>query len=489
VAQAHQVHENYKAEGKSDALHSVYEGSKPTHTGDNTMETQGIAPIPESNRYGSVKRIFAIWFTPNMELSGVFIGTLAVLFGLGFGLGFVAIVIGTIIGALPVAIMCAWGPKTGTGQLPLARLPFGKSVLIPSAVQWLSAVGWIALGSLFGGQAAQLLFHVPFWFGLAIVLFFVATISIFGYEYIQRAQTWGAAIMIILFAFLTVRIFFFHNVVLPSNTVHGPALVGAFVLMVTIALSSSLSWASYASDYSRYLKPNTSSAAVFWYSMGGMVLSYIWVLTIGLAGASILTDQTAGGVRTLVGGGALGEVALATIVLAEIISSSMNDYSASLAFQTLGVRIKRPFISLLVMFIAFVTVLYMNSGNLSSKFENILLFASYWLAPFCAIVMIDWYYHKRKYTADYLKTALAFNNLKFGWAAIISFLIGFAAMIPFMDTSLVVGYVSHKLQGADLAFYVGFIVAGLLYFVLRRWAPVGDTKNSTVKPQVASSTT
>lgn len=462
------THENYKAGGKSTGLHNVYEGSRPTHTGDNTMETQGIAPIPENNRYGSAKRLFSIWFTPNMELSGVFIGTLAVVFGLGFGLGLLSIVIGTTIGALPIAIMSAWGPKTGTGQLPLSRLPFGKSVLLPSAIQWLSAIGWIALGSLFGAQAAQLLFHVPFWLGLLIVLFGVALISIFGYEYIQRAESWGAKIMIILFAFLTYQIFFAHKVTLPHNTVHGAALAGAFVLMVTVSLGSAFSWASYASDYSRYLKPNTSSLAIFWYTMGGTVLSYIWVLILGLAGASVLTNQTAGGVQKLVGGGALGAVALAGVVIAEIISSSMNDYSASLAFQTFGIRIKRPFISLVVMIISFATVLYLNGGNLSGKFENILLFTAYWLSPFCAIVMIDWHYNKKKYTPTFLKKAMAFNNLKFGWPAIISFVIGFLVMIPFMDTSLIVGPVAHMLQGADLAFYVGFVVTAILYYVLRK---------------------
>lgn len=462
------VHENYKDGGSNDALHTVYEGNKPSHTGDNVMETQGISPIPENNRYGSVKRMFSIWFTPNMELSGVFIGTLAVVFGLGFQLGLLAILIGTILGALPNAILCTWGPKTGTGQLPLSRLPFGKSVWLPSAVQWLSAIGWIALGALFGGQAMQLLFHVPFWLGLLIMLIFVALISIYGYEYIQRAEWWGAALMIVLFAFLTYRIFFGHTVVLPTNTVHGTALLGSFVLMVTVALGSAFSWASYASDYSRYLKPNTSSTQIFWYTMGGTVLSYIWVLTLGLAGASVLTNQTAGGVRELVGGGVLGVLALAAVVCAQIISSSMNDYSASLAFQTFGIRIKRPFISLIVMFIAFVTVLYLDNGDIASKFQNLLLFTAYWLAPFVAIVMIDWHYNKKKYTPAYLKNAMAFNNLKVGWPALISFVVGFLAMVPFMDTSLIVGSIAHRLQGADLAFYVGFLVGGALYLILRR---------------------
>src|SRR5260370_31030954 len=113
-----------------------------------------MAPIPEDNRYGGVHRMFTVWFTPNMELSGVFTGTLAVLFGLGFQLGLVAIILGTIIGSLPVAILCTWGPKTGTPQVPLARLPSGKSIVVPGTVHSLSSIASNALVRPFRGKAS-----------------------------------------------------------------------------------------------------------------------------------------------------------------------------------------------------------------------------------------------------------------------------------------------------------------------------------------------
>jgi len=447
----------------------VFEGRRPTHTGDTALETQGMAPIPEDQRYGGTWRMMTVWFTPNMELSGVFIGTLAVVFGLGFQLGLIAIIAGTIIGAVPVAILCTWGPKTGTGQVPLARIPFGKSIVLPGTVQWLSAIGWISLGCLFGAQGAQLLFHVPFWVGALFVLVLTGAISIFGYELVHQAEKWGAAVMAILFAVLTVRIFQ-HHVTLPHNTVHGTALAAAFVLMVTVVLSGSFSWASYGSDYSRYMKPDSSTAGVFWFTMAGMVVSYIWVMTIGLAAASVLGDQTAGGVRTLMGGGFIGVISLIAIVFAAIVSSSMNDYSGSLAFQALGARVKRPIISMVVMVLAFGAILWMNAGSTSTRFENILLFTGYWLSPFCAIVLIDWHYHKDTYKPPFLRHALGWHHLSSGWPALVAFVLGFGAMVPFMNTSIIVGPVANALDGADIAFYVGFAVSGILYFVLRRFA-------------------
>jgi len=445
---------------------SVFEGVRPTHTGDLVLEGQGMAPIPEDSRYGGIHRMFTIWFTPNMELSGVFAGTLAVVFGLGFQLGMAAIILGTVIGSVPVAILCTWGPRTGTGQVPLARLPFGKTIVVPGTVQWLSSIAWDALVGLFGGEAAQLLFRVPFWAGVAIVLAVEGLVSIYGYEFVHRLQSWGSAILIVLFAVLTVRIVQ-HHIVLPHNTVHGGALAGAFVLMVTIAVSQGISWATYASDYSRYLRPTSSRAAIFWLTLGGLTASFVWVETIGLAGASVLGNQTASGVRALMGGGTLGVLALIAIVFGAITSNSMNDYTGSLAFQALGARVKRPVTAALVAVLAFAAILWMHAGDTSGKFENILLFIGYWIAPFCAIVMIDWHYERAWYAPSLLRNALMWRSLGNGWPAIAAFVLGFGAMVPFMNTSIVVGPVAKALQGADLAFYVGFVVTGVLYYALR----------------------
>jgi nucleobase:cation symporter-1, NCS1 family len=448
---------------------TAYEGARPARSGDTVLETQGMAPIPEDSRYGGIWRMFTVWFTPNMEISGIFIGTLAVTFGLGFRLGLLAIVLGTVLGTLPVAILCTWGPKTGTGQLPLARMPFGKSVVLPAIVQWLSAIGWIALTALFGAQAAHLLLHIPFWAGALIVLVLEGVISIWGYELVHQVEKWGALVMILLFVVLSMRIFQ-HRIALPHDTVSGGALVGAFVLMVTVAVSGAISWASYASDYSRYMKPTSSTVGVFGYTMGGMILSYVWVMTIGLAAASVVSDQTAAGVSSMMGSGVLSALALVAIMFAAIVSTAMNDYSGALALQTLGARVKRPLISAAGIVIAFAAILWIGSGDTSTRFENVLLFVGYWLSPFCAVVLIDWLHSGRRYRPAFLRTALAFRNLASGWPALVAFVVGFAAMVPFMNTTIIEGPVARDLHGADIAFYVGFAVAAVLYYLLRRIA-------------------
>jgi NCS1 family nucleobase:cation symporter-1 len=426
-----------------------------------------MAPIPEDQRYGSSWRNFTVWFAPNMELSGVFTGTLAFTLGLGFWPGFVAIVIGVVLGALPVGLLATFGPKTGMGQLPLARLPFGKSIALPAAVQWLSALAWDGLVGLFGAEGVQLMFPVPFAMGVLIVLALEGLVGYLGYEVIHQLEMWGSAILAVLFVVLSVRILERGHIPLHS-TVQGGAAVGAFILMTTIAFSGAFSWASYAADYSRYQDKDTPSSPIFWWTLGGLCTSYIWTYSIGLAGATELSNQTAAGVQTLVGGGTVGVVALVIVIFGAITSNAMNDYSGSLALQASGVRLKRNWSAAFGAVVAFGMILWIHGGNTSARFQSVLLFSAYWIAPFLAIVLIDWFDRKGSITHEGLSSLMDLKNLNAGWPALVSLVAGFAAMVPFMNTGLLVGPVAKALQGADLSFYVGFVVAAGVYLALRR---------------------
>jgi NCS1 family nucleobase:cation symporter-1 len=445
----------------------VYEGKKPSRHGDMTVETQGMAPIPESERYGASWRNFTVWFASNLQMSSVFTGTLAVTLGLGFWPGLIAIVIGIVLGALPVAYLTTWGPKTGMGQLPFARLPFGKTIALPAAVQWLSTLAWDSLVGIFGGQAAQSLFHIPFYVGVIIVLALEGSVGFLGYEFIHQLQKWASLVLALLFILLSWKILQ-HGTFASHNAVSGGTAVGMFVLMTTIAFSGSFSWASYAADYSRYQPKDTNPRPIALWTLLALSLSYIWTYAIGAAGAKLLTDQTASGVRTLVGGGLIGVLALLAIILGTIASNSMNDYSGSLALQAGGIKIRRQWSALVGTVFAFFLILWLNHGNTSAKFQNILLFASYWIAPFLAVILVDWFFVRSTLSEGRLRALMDFSRLASGWSAAVSLVVGFLAMIPFMDTNLIVGALAKKLDGADISFYVGFVVAGIVYMVLRR---------------------
>jgi nucleobase:cation symporter-1, NCS1 family len=452
------------------AVPGAFEGSRPTHTNDLTIERQGMAPIPVSGRYGSPRRNFTVWFAPDVGVSGVFSGALAIILGLNSWQGIIAIVLGAALGTIPVAVLSTWGPKTGMGQLPVARLPFGKTIALPALVQWLSTISFDALQGLFGGEAAQLLFHVPFWVGLVIVLLGQGIVGFFGYEIIHQVEKWASLLALVFFVILSVKLGQ-HGQWVSVAKVHGADAVGMFIFMTTLAMSLTLSWASCACEYSRYLPQQTSARTVFASTFGGLFLGYTWVMVLGAAAGAALAADTAGGVRSVMGGGALGVFALVCMCIGSIAGNAMNDYSGSLALQAGGMRLSRPYVAAVVSVISFLVVLWLHTGDVAGKFENIALFASYWVAPFTAIVMVDWVARRGAPSAATLRSLMTFAKLSSGWPALVSLVVGFGVMVPFMNASLVEGPVATALHGGDIAIPVGFVVGGVLHAILRRFAP------------------
>jgi NCS1 family nucleobase:cation symporter-1 len=445
----------------SNALTSpTFSGHTPSGAGDLSVETHGIAPIRDDQRYGSPRRLFTVWFAPQVTLTGVFTGALAIALGLGFWLGMLAMVIGTVTGSLVVAYLSTWGPRTGAAQLPNSRMAFGGGVVLPGALQWLSSIAWDALVGLFGGEALAVLLGIPFWSAVLIVLGVQGVVGFFGYEMIHRIQAVLTVVLFVTFVVFAIKLVAGHQVITPA-TVSGADLVGAFILEVTIAFSLSISWASYAADFSRYLPADSSRAQVFGFTFAGIVLAYIFVQGIGIAAGDLVSEHTAEGVRSVMGGGILGALALLVIALASIGSGIMNDYSGSLALQTIGVRVRRPFSAVVVTVIAFALILWLHGGETASRFEHVLLLVSYWIPAFVAVIVIDWRLRTRGRAT--VNPAEEHTGRGDAIAAVVAFVVAYAAAVPFMNTSLFTGPVAAAWHGADIAYFVNFVVAALLY--------------------------
>ena len=443
----------------------TFSGHRPAGAGDLSVETHGIAPIAEDQRYGSPIRLFTVWFAPQVNMTGVFTGTLAIVLGLGFWLGLLAMVIGTVLGSLVVGYLSTWGPRTGTGQLPNSRMAFGGGVVMPAALQWLSSIAWDALVGLFGGDALAVLLGIPFWVAVLIVLGVQGAVGFFGYEVIHRLQVVLTVVLFTTFVVFAVKLVGGQEIV-TAPAVQGANLAGAFVLEVTIAFSIAVSWASYAADFSRYLPADSSRARVFGFTFAGIASAYIFVQGIGIAAGDLLSEHTAEGVRSVMGGGLLGGLALLVIALASIGSGVMNDYSGSLALQTIGVRVRRPVSAAIVTVLAFGLILWLHApGGTATRFQDVLLLVSYWIPAFVAIVVIDWLLRIRGRAS--INPAEEPTDRRDAMAAVIVFVLAYVVAIPFMNTSLIEGPVARALHGADVAYFVNLLVAALLYGTYR----------------------
>ena len=178
------------------ATESIRLEGMPTHEGDLSIEGHGMEPIPDSARYGSVGRIFTVWFTPNLVPAAFFIGTLAAadFIGLGLWAGLAAIVVGNLDRRCARRPAVRHGPATGMAQIPASRLPFGKAIVVPAVINWLSTIAWDAINAFFGAYAISVVTGdaVPFPVGLLIVVACQAALSIVGYEAIHTFENWAA---------------------------------------------------------------------------------------------------------------------------------------------------------------------------------------------------------------------------------------------------------------------------------------------------------
>ena len=443
----------------------------PTGEGDLTIEAHGMEPIPDSVRYGSVNRVFTVWFTPNLVPAAFFVGTLAAadFIGLGWWAGLAAIVVGNIIGAALVGILATMGPISGMAQIPASRLPFGKSIVVPAGINWLSTIAWDAINAFFGAYAISVVTGdaVPFPVGLLIVVACQAALSIVGYEAIHTFERYAAIGLAILFGIVTIAVLPKANFGLANADA---ASIGTFVLMTTIAGSFNLAWALYASDYTRYLPRETPPSRIFLMTFLGLGLSAIWIEALGLAVAGALGSEsdTVHQINGLLGGGILGILAMVAIFFGTVAVNAMNDYTGSLSLLAAGIKVKRPISAAIVAVLSFLATLYLYYGNFQSTVENYLLVITYWIGPWAAIVLIDW--RRRANRVDGSK-AVEFSLLPSGRNAIISLVIGFVVSIPFMNQTLYVGPAANALGGADIAYLVGFVVAGVIYALLERSSP------------------
>ena len=457
-------------------------GDMPTHEGDLSIEGHGIEPIPENARYGSVNRVFTVWFTPNLVPAAFFLGLLAAadFLQVGFTTGFLAIVVGNLVGASLVGFLGQMGPATGMAQMPLSRLAYGKSIIVPGILNWISCIGWDGINSVFGAAALSILTGLDFVVCLVVLVVIQAGLSIVGHEAIHLFEKWMAVVLAIMFAVLTVAILGKAETGLARiDGFTGLDQFGAFVLYASITASFVVAWALYASDYSRYLPANASKKRIFWLTVLGLTLSAGWIETLGL----LVADQASGGavdtINSILSGSILAPLAMVAIAIGTIAVNAMNDYTGSLSLQGAGVRIPRVYSAIAVAILGFLFTLYLNSGDLLVKFENYLLFIIYWVTPWAGVVLADWWQRGRR--ADVSRLA-DYASLPSGLPGLAALVIGFAVSLPFGTSSfgfelaemtgLPINGLAATLHYADFAYLIGFVVAFVAYRVLARGSAV-----------------
>jgi purine-cytosine permease-like protein len=103
-----------------------------------------------------------------------------------------------------------------------------------------------------------------------------------------------------------------------------------------------------------------------------------------------------------------------------------------------------------------------------ASYGNFLFLILYFLTPWTAVNLVD-YYLVRKGNYAILEIFKP-HGIYGSWNArgLVSYFVGFAAMIPFFSTALYTGPVAESLGGADISVFVGLLVSSVVYLILTR---------------------
>jgi NCS1 family nucleobase:cation symporter-1 len=105
-------------------------------------------------------------------------------------------------------------------------------------------------------------------------------------------------------------------------------------------------------------------------------------------------------------------------------------------------------------------------GDFLDNFENFILLLTYFLVPWTAINLVDFYLVRRE---RYDIPAMFDPNGRYGrvnYRTMAAYAIGVAVEVPFVSTTFYTGPMVAHLGGADISWLLGLALSAVLYYVL-----------------------
>jgi NCS1 nucleoside transporter family len=452
-----------------------------TQTRTSGLEVRSIDYVPLNERHGRVWHLGPLWFMSNAQIATLAVGLISISEGASLFWSVLAIVIGVLVGTLFMAFHSAQGPQLGLPQMIQSRPQFGY---IGALLVWLFAyvqyAGFNVFNTILGGEAMSTTAHGSTKLWVVIVTVVALVIALVGYDLIHRAEQWLTYAMIVIFGIFTITLFFLHY---PAGTFgvgtfHAAPFLGQF----GVVAGYQISWAIYVSDYSRYMPPDVTVRKTFYWTYWGSAIGGGWMMIVGAvlaawAGKNFdgtgISELNAVGNHVFDGFGAVVLI-LATLGLVSVTALNMYGGSLTLISAVDSFKKVRPTLSIRMVTVGLTAVLSLIGAlaatkNFLGNFNNFLLLVLYLFIPWTAVNLVDYYIVRRGHYA----IAEIFNPRgmygRWGWRGITAYVVGFAAMVPFFDVgTLYEGPAAKALGGADISFFIGLPVAGLLYYALTR---------------------
>ncbi len=423
------------------------------------VEPFGIERIEDSERHGRPWKLLPFWFGANVSLFSFAVGFLGIaVLSLPVPMAIVGVVLGTVLGSIPFALLGVLGPVTGYPQIAQSRSSFGRrGGYVPAALNWFSTTGWSAVTFILGALAITQVTRLPYIAAVALFAAIQIAVALYGHNLLHRFEQAMSLVLAIVFVVMTTA-----AAPVAAYAPAGGSLAGV-AFMTILAASIPISWAPYASDFSRYLAPATSRRQVFLPAFLGMAGACVWAEILGIlvtARLSPVSDPVAA-FSNAFGVGYVGplSVLLAVSLLA---ANAPNLYSSGLSLLALDVPVRR-WSSVLVGGVLATLLAAWGGASAVAFYQGWLFFVEYWIAPWAAIVLVSFFVFRRRGAEVEPDRAIR-------WSVPALAAYGFAilAAVPFINrTPQFLGPVSRSLGGLDLSNLVSFVLAGAIFYALR----------------------
>ena len=435
------------------------------------LEQRSIDYIPEAERHGHPNTLFTLWFASNVQITAVATGALAVVLGLNLVWAIITILVGNLVGGLFMAYHSIQGPKMGVPQMIQSRAQFGMfGSALPVVVVLLMYLGFFVSSGILGGQAIASLLHIGVGPAVVISDVLVLLITWVGYDLFHAYDRVVSVLSFAIFAVLFVKLL----TILPAHSPKASVTFGTILLVTSIFAAWQITWAPYVSDYSRYLPKSTSSQRTFWFTYLGSAGGACFVMIVGALGAVVAESQVASNAPAYFAGlfPQVRWLFLVIILLGVFAANLENLYGAFLtAFTTLSPSGKllagaRGRLVATTVVAALGTVIAIAaSSNFLTNLSNFVLFLLYFLIPWTAINLTDYYLVRR---GKYDIPSLFETHGRYGtvsWAALGIYALTVVVELPFMNSSFFEGPIAKAIGGGDIAWIVGLILASGLYYL------------------------
>jgi nucleobase:cation symporter-1, NCS1 family len=458
-----------------------------------SVDQHGIEPIPDRDRDSTAWQQFWIWFGANLSPLAWVIGAIGPELGLSLVQSIAIMVVGQAAGALIFGVFALMGQRTGVSQLALSRMAFGRrGNHIPSIINGVIVLGWLGVNTYVVLSLATYCLHklgLPnnhtVEYGVAAVIMVTQLIiGTLGFYAIRTFEKWTVPVLGAVMALMTVLAFIKGHIVWDHSSVHGSGLItAASELMTAAGIGWAFSWSAWASDYSRFTRPEISGKPLYWASALGTFLALFW---LGVLGAAMASSATNSDPAELVASlfGVMTIPVLLVIIHGAVGGNIACVYSAPLCFLASGLEMKRWRGSIVSGVIGSAALVgFLASPTFATTFTSYMDSFVIWTASWGVIVLIDFFVLNRG-RADVPALYASPQTSRYGnirWRTLAALLVGLLAgwAFEYGGVSLFQGPIARATEGVDFSWLASIIFGGLAYWLLCRSEP---HRVSTVSP-------